>query len=96
MQSEGYIEAEASCYKKHQPSQNETTSATPPLCDNEKAGVNDVGTSITGHPAIEATSNADSALDDKGIFEPTNAPGSDNSSDTDEEKDDFPEGGLRA
>lgn len=93
MQSEGYIEAEASCLKKHQPSQNEFPAANPPLQDVEKTEVNDAGVSITGLPVIESNSTP---APNKGIFEENNEPESDNSSDTDEEKDDFPEGGLRA
>ena len=94
MQGEGTFGAEASCCTKHQPSQNESPSASPPLHDLEKTGVNDANPSITGPTVIEAASTP--ADDETGIFEKTNAPASDNSSDTDEEKDDFPEGGLRA
>ncbi|KAH7355032.1 major facilitator superfamily domain-containing protein [Rhexocercosporidium sp. MPI-PUGE-AT-0058] len=94
MQSEGYIEAEASCLKKYQPSQNEFPSARPPLQDVEKPEVNDAEASVTRPPVVEVVSYP--ALNEKGIFEQSNAPESDNSSDTDEEEDDFPEGGLRA
>ncbi|CZS88694.1 related to monocarboxylate transporter 2 [Rhynchosporium graminicola] len=94
MQSEGYIEAEASCLKKYQPSQNDRLPANAPLYDAEKAKVEDAGASRTDEPVIEAAS--DPAIDGKGIFENDVSPDSGNSSDTDEEKDDFPEGGLRA
>ena len=96
MQSEGYIEAEASCLKKYQPSQNESSSVNPnpPLKDAEKAEVNNVEASVTVPTVVEVKTNP--ALNDKGIFEQSNGPEPDNSSDTDEEKDDFPEGGLRA
>ncbi len=93
MQSEGPVLAEVSCLKKLQLSQNELQSAHLQLQshDVEKTEVNNGGSSYS--PVVETPCNPPS--NEKGILEQNNAAESDNSSDTDEEKDDFPEGGLR-
>lgn len=89
MQSEVHIGAEASCLKKHQINQNELDpTSTPYVSDIQGSRTNGAGPSV-----VEASCIPDQ--NEKGVLEQSDQPGSNSSSDSGDEKDEFPEGGLR-
>ncbi|KAI9053063.1 hypothetical protein LZ554_003332 [Drepanopeziza brunnea f. sp. 'monogermtubi'] len=90
MQPGGQFLAEVSSFKKLHSSQNASHSCSPQFHDVEKAGVNDGALPSTKQPVVEAQPNP--SPNEKGQ---NNAPKADVSSQKGEEKDDFPEGGLR-
>ncbi len=93
MQSEGTILAEARCLKKHHSIENEFASGNLHSRDVEKAEVTATDAPATGPPLAGTIPNLPSGPN--GIFEQSSPPDSDNLSVTSDEKDDFPEGGLR-
>jgi hypothetical protein len=87
--------AEASCLKLHHNIGRDNSSVHAPDCDVEKASVKPSDGPTTRDPVIETEDPSNQ--NEKGIFEQNRASGSDASTLTaDEEKDDFPEGGIKA
>ncbi|KAH6676692.1 major facilitator superfamily domain-containing protein [Halenospora varia] len=100
MQSVGNYLAEDSCFIKHQQSQNVVTGNESQLDNVQERGVKPGIHSVTEKSVIETQTQNPSqpGLDsEKGIFaQPPTVQDSDESSNTDEDdKDDFPEGGLK-
>jgi hypothetical protein len=96
MQSVGTYTAEDSSFIKYQ-SQNagDKTSVVSPVHDVEKAEVKGTDCPITGPPAIVTRDPQN--VKEKGVFDQSRTSGSDGSSLAApyDDKDDFPEGGLR-
>lgn len=97
MQSVGTYRAEDSCFIKYHPSNSDSNDndrpndqgVEPQTLDVEKGGVD---------PSVAASSGPNN-INTTGIFTPPPIPGSDNSTlhnEDEDDKDDFPEGGLRA
>jgi hypothetical protein len=96
MQREVPFFAEDSCLKNHSRVNHVPKSVSSETRDVEKAAIRPENTS-TAEAAVVVETQHNSNLNGKGILENKNEPDPDNSSlSADEEKDAFPEGGLRA
>jgi hypothetical protein len=95
MQREVTCLAEDSCFQKNHSHINDVPkSVSSETHDVEKAAIRTLDSTTTAKAVVETQHNAN--LNEKGVFEDNNEPHTDSSSLTaDEEKDDFPEGGLR-
>src|ERR1700710_2664262 len=89
----GTYSAEDSCFIKYHSQDDEFLSVEPH--DVEKAAIDHPGGPAAGQPVVGTIKP--SSLKEKGLFEESRGSGSDNSTLTNnEDKDDFPEGGLKA